>query len=660
MRVKKVLNNKNLLIFIISLQEAFIAIIPFFILTGFLTLLNIFIQQYDISFLFIDPLSFNDFTKNIQSFSSVIPVISISYFFAKRLKISQIIAVILSVTVFITIVFYENPSYPLILPYGFTAATITAPIISAYFLKVFYFYFSLKIDIPDGRHHIYRLFNYIFVFFVAYFASMFLYIAIDFVMDSLIEKYNPFELKLPELILLVIRNFLVQTFWFFGMHGEHMVNALFGKELLFKEMFPNLTYGEFQRIFVNIGGAGVGLAILISLFLSAKDKTIRKIAGISSPFTLFNIDDILIFLIIVFNKFLFLAFLFVPILNVIIAYLAIKTFNITFSEYKVVWFTPVFFDAYIKSFSLKTIFLQVGLLVLDVFIYYFFMKRYFQKQSLSDKKTILETNLEIERELKAKTDIKAFQATHELIEANAKINNLLKKINTNNLLLFYQPKVDIADTKADKFEALLRYNENGEIKGPYFLDIIEKAGLAPIIDIWVCKKVKEDLKTLKQNINDVYVNINLHPDTLKSCDAIAKIISLLKNEPVYFEIIERSLVDNNAKKNIEKLKENGFLISIDDYGVGYSSLETLIKYDIDELKLDKTLIDKITTSRGYLICAHTINLCKELDIKVVAEGVESKIQLRILKDLEADMVQGFIFSPALPLEKAIEFSKTRN
>ena len=654
----QIIKNKKILLFLIALQEAFISIIPFFIFTGIVTLLNVLIQNNHISVFFITPKYFQEFTQTIQSYTSVIPTIAIAYFLAKRIKTSEIMAILLSVTTYITIVFYETHTFPLQLPYGFTAATIYAPIASTFFLKALYPYFSLRIDLKDGKHYIYRLFNYIFVFFVAYFATMAVYMAIDYVMDYLIEKYNPLETDLPGIVTLTIRNVLVQLFWFFGMHGEHMVNALFGKEILFKEIFPNLSFGEFQRIFISIGGAGAGVAILLALLITAKDKTIKKITYISSPFTIFNIDNILIFLAVVFNRFMFVPFILVPLINLSLSYTFITFSGIQFNTNPIIWTTPVFIDSYLKTGSITAPIFQTALIIIDTSIYAFYLKKFFLEQSASTQSAILEHNLEIETEVKAKSDIKAFQANQELIEANAKVMELIEDLNKDRLFVYYQPKVDIKNRKVDKFEALIRYKKSPTtITGPYFLNLLEKAGLAPIIDIWVCKQVKEDIKRFNSLNCSPTLSVNLHPDTLKSNDAVSKIIEILKNEKVMFEIIERSFVNKNAVANIKKIQQNGFDISIDDYGVGYSSLETLIKYDIKELKLDKSLIDKIETKRGYLICAHTVYLCKELDIGVVAEGVETKTQLEIVEELGVDMVQGHIFAPAMPLKDAVNFAK---
>jgi len=652
----KFLLNKKIIAFIISLQEAFIAVIPFIIFSALLALLNIFDSYFHISF--ISHKTLTGFTKASLSFLSVIATLTISYFIAKRIKTSEIISIILSLSVFSSILYYEHPHFPFILPTGFTVATLYSAIISPVFLKIFYKKFSLKINLTDPNYHIYKYFNYIFVFLIAYVFVMVVYIAVDYVMDFIIDKYNPLHINLPEIYILAIRDFLVQIFWFAGIHGEHMVNALFGKEILDKVMFDNLTYGEFHRLFINIGGAGIGLSLLVALLLKAKNETVETVARLSVPFVFFNIDDIIIFLIVVFNKFLFIPFIFLPLLNLTLGYFFVTFMNIHFTDYYVVWSTPVFLDGFLKTNSVIVPFFQLFLVILDTFVYLYFLDRYFKIQSLENKRKILRDSLGIHEEIMAKKDIKAFMANQEIIEANTKLNEIINSLNEDNMFVYYQPKVNIKKNRVKKFEALIRYYENGKLTGPYFLSIIEKAGLAPIIDIWVCKQVKKDLHKFKEI--DASVSVNLHPDTLKSFDAISKVLDIFDGEKVVFEIIERSFVNNEATTNVERIKQHGFDISIDDYGVGYSSLETLIRQNVSELKIDKSIIDEIETKKGFIVCKNTIHLCKELNISTVAEGVETKPQLEAVKKLNVDLVQGFVFAKALPVDKAVEFAKTFN
>jgi EAL domain-containing protein (putative c-di-GMP-specific phosphodiesterase class I) len=223
--------------------------------------------------------------------------------------------------------------------------------------------------------------------------------------------------------------------------------------------------------------------------------------------------------------------------------------------------------------------------------------------------------------------------------------------------MYYQAKVDINNNTCKKFEALLRYKIDGQIKGPIFLDAIEQAGLAHIIDLWVCKKVKEDLKNWQKDDFHPLISINLNPDTIKSTQIINEIISMFKGHNIEFEIIERSFLFKNAQDNINLLIKNGFEISIDDFGTGYSSLETIAKHNIHELKLDKSLIDIIHTKKGYSICKHTTNLCHDIGAVIVAEGVETKEQLDIVKSLNIDLVQGYYFSKAISFNSVLKFKK---
>ena len=128
--LKELIKNKKLLLFIITLQEAFTAIIPFFLLTAIVTLLYYFFEYYKINIWILNIKNLHSVTLTLQSFTSLTAVISIAYFFAIREKISEIISILLALSVFITVIYIEELKTPITLPYGFTPATIFVPIIS--------------------------------------------------------------------------------------------------------------------------------------------------------------------------------------------------------------------------------------------------------------------------------------------------------------------------------------------------------------------------------------------------------------------------------------------------------------------------------------------------------------------------------------------------
>ena len=651
------IDNKKVLLTITTLQEAFSAIIPFFLLNSMIMLLYFLLRYLNISILGIDAKTLGMLVQTLNTFSSLVASIAIAYFFAIRFKVSEIIAVTLSVATFTTILLIESSAFPVELPYGFTPTSLLNPIVSTWFLAFFFPKLSLNIPLNDENRHIYKLFNYLFVFAAAYIATIGLYLIIDAVMDRLIDQFNQLHLDLPPVVTLALRDLTVQIFWFFGIHGEHTVNALFGKSILDVVMLPNLTYGEFNRLFVVIGGAGIGLGLWIALYLYAKEGMIRLITKISLPFVLFNINTLLTYAVVVLNRFFIVPFLLLPIFNLFVAYLFLQWVPCHFTNYYITWITPVFLDGYLKTDGSIAIFLlQSVLLTVDTLVYVYFTKRFILSQSHLSHKEALEDNLDIPSELRSKEHIHAFHAHKKIIEANVKVEEIIRLLTHHKLHIYYQPKIDIAHHRCKDFEALLRLEHAGEMSGPHFLPTLETAGLAPVIDIWVCKQIREHLIQWHTDGFYPHISINLHPDTIKSKDAVSKIIQILKGYDVSFEIIERTfLFGEKAEKSIKVLQEHGFDLVIDDFGAGYSSLETITKHTIKELKLDKSLIDIIEDKKGFLVCKHTINLCHEMGCYVVAEGVETQVQLEILKRLNIDFVQGYYFSKAIAPDKIQSF-----
>ena len=652
--VNGVLRNEKVVMIITTMQEAFSAIIPFFLLSSFLTLLYVAMQYFHLEILGLDAESIGSLMKDFNAFSSLIATMAIAYFFSLRFKISPIVAAILSVAVFITVLHIESPDRSVELPYGFTPAALFMPVLSAFLLKLFYPIFSLRISIRDGHYHIYRLFNYIFVFLAAYLTAVLAYIAVDTVLDDLIVKLDGISADLPGILRLALRDFFVQLFWFFGIHGAHVVNGLAGKEILTEPMLPHLTYGEFHRLFVSIGGAGVGLGLLVALLLHARKGSVWLLTRLSAPFVPFNINTLLIYGIVVLNRLFLVPFLFLPLFNLLTAYVVLQLVPIRFTEYTVIWTTPVFVDSYLKGGgTLLPMLLQGTLLIFDIAVYSHYVRRYVAIHSLESKKVLLEKNLDLSTEIQSREHLRSYKAHHEILEADSRLEKLLRTLEEENLSLYYQPKIDLKAERCGAFEALLRYEKDGRMRGPDFLETLEQAGLAPVIDRWVARQAKNDLQRWRSEGFHPEISVNLHPDTVRSRQELLEIVRILQGERITFEIIERSFLHrSDADDNLALLREHGFRIAIDDFGTGYSSLETITRYRIDELKLDKSLIDIIDTRKGYLVCKHTASLCHELGCLVVAEGVEDREQLERIRTIAVDGVQGYLYAPALPPAEA--------
>ncbi len=643
----------NILRYILALQEAFVAILPFIILMSIVTLFYFFVRHFHIDYLFVNKTNLFLLMRALNNAASIAAVFSIGFFLARRLNVSPAIASLLSLAVFASIVLLEKPVLPIEFPVNFTPGTIFAPIVSTAMLAYFYPKLSLHLPLNDVNKHIYRLFNYVFVFLAAYAVTFALYGATDYAMDAWFDTLSDWLTRIPDTIDFFLRDLLRQLFWYIGIHGSHITYGLLDRSILVHEICPHVMYPEFNRLFTNMGGAGMGLAFLIALLIQARKRAYRLLAKISIPFVIFNINTLLIYPFIVFNRYLFAPFVLIPLFNFLAGYAFVTLVPIQWSATEIPWTLPALYNGYVKSGGdWRLVAFQALLLTLNTIVYNAYLKKFFQTQSVKMHATILEQNLGIQGNLSAREGIPAYRVAKEVVNANIQLDAILPTLTEENLSMHYQPKVETQTQACSRYEALIRYWNGERIVGPVFLGAIEQAGLAPIVDVWVSQRVKQDFRRWREEGCSPEISINLHPDTLLDSRAIDVICTNLQGERVVFEIVERSFVmGKRALENLKKLRKGGFGISIDDFGVGYSNLVTVIEHEIYEIKLDKVLIDTVEGRKGYLACKKMVEFCHEIGAQVVAEGVETAEQYTRLAEIGVDYIQGFYFAPALAFEQ---------
>ncbi|MDD4834870.1 MAG: EAL domain-containing protein [Lutispora sp.] len=196
-----------------------------------------------------------------------------------------------------------------------------------------------------------------------------------------------------------------------------------------------------------------------------------------------------------------------------------------------------------------------------------------------------------------------------------------------------------------------------------FIGIAENSGLIIPLGEWV---ISEACDFIKDIINigrkDISVSVNVSVVQLLQDSFVPMVASILQEknlEPQYLELeITESVLIEDMDSNLNKIRELralGVKVSLDDFGTGYSSLTYLRELPINILKIDKSFIDNIlaTDEKGSL-AGSIISLAHDLDLKVVAEGVEEEVQLNYLERFNCDMAQGYLFSKPLPRDKAIE------
>lgn len=243
-----------------------------------------------------------------------------------------------------------------------------------------------------------------------------------------------------------------------------------------------------------------------------------------------------------------------------------------------------------------------------------------------------------------------------------------KALKTGQFQVYYQPKHDAKSGKLIGAEALIRWihPEFGFISPGDFIPLFEKNGFVARADFYVWENVCRDLKVWKENgISTVPVSVNTSKLDFMEGDyweRIHRSVDTYKvpKEMLHIEVTE-TLVSGNIEEELvdllNKLREEGFKIEMDDFGKGYSSLNILGTLPLDILKLDMSFIRNIGNERKFKVLASVISMAKNLQLQTVAEGVETKEQLEVLRDLGCDGIQGYYFSKPLPKEEFTEYLK---
>ncbi|WP_426220065.1 EAL domain-containing response regulator [Pseudomonas sp. DWRC2-2] len=237
---------------------------------------------------------------------------------------------------------------------------------------------------------------------------------------------------------------------------------------------------------------------------------------------------------------------------------------------------------------------------------------------------------------------------------------LRQAVERNEFIVHYQPKVELATGQLCALEALLRWDRpgHGAVSPAVFVPVLESLGLIVAVGRWVIEAVCQQIADWQRSaIGAVEVSVNVSGHQLIEGDLIAdiaRILALTGVEPHWLEVelTEGSLMENTQHTiaSLQRLHAMGVKISIDDFGTGYSSLAYLRRFPIDTLKIDIAFIREVTSNpQDAAITRTIIELAHSLNLRVVAEGVETQAQLAFLKDAGCDQIQGYLFSRPLPV-----------
>ena len=264
-------------------------------------------------------------------------------------------------------------------------------------------------------------------------------------------------------------------------------------------------------------------------------------------------------------------------------------------------------------------------------------------------------------------EVEIYQAAMEAsVRRRAELEvELRHALQTGQFKLAFQPKACMTGRHVMGAEALIRWPhpQQGMMSPGEFLPILEECGLMRDVDQWVLHTALDHLQDLLRQGIEVPVAINLSVDSLADPELVGKVSAALREKGVPAELLEIEIPEGSVMRDVDTstrvlsaLSELGVHLSIDDFGTGYSSFAYLARFPVQVLKVDRSFVNDMTTSdASRKIVAGLIRLAHSLSLRVIAEGVETRGQMAMLKRMHCDEMQGYGYSHPLQFEHFCQF-----
>lgn len=287
------------------------------------------------------------------------------------------------------------------------------------------------------------------------------------------------------------------------------------------------------------------------------------------------------------------------------------------------------------------------------------------RETLKDSSDPTRTNLPVEALSTNIINLNDYKTNASVVEKIKLEKSLKNALDANEFRIHYQPIVDLKNNEVAGFEALMRWHnpDRGIVRPDIFMGIAEETSLIVPIGHWIIQKTFRDFAKLKQNLKaenayhrKFFLSINIaakqfnDPNLFDVINSSAKYYSI-KPQEIKLEITERVLLGGAFVFDwISKARKMGYSVALDDFGTGYSSLSYLANLEVNSLKIDKSFIDKMQKDpKSKSIVKSMLQMAKDLNLSVIAEGVESKTEWDILKRFGCNFIQGYYFSKPLPM-----------
>jgi EAL domain-containing protein (putative c-di-GMP-specific phosphodiesterase class I) len=248
-------------------------------------------------------------------------------------------------------------------------------------------------------------------------------------------------------------------------------------------------------------------------------------------------------------------------------------------------------------------------------------------------------------------------------------SELRRALEREEFALFYQPKYLLPSRQPSGAEALLRWMhpERGMVSPAEFIPVLEETGLIVPVSEWVIRQACEDLRAWRCAGCDLAVSVNLSARQFRQVNLHERIKALVSSTGVDAQLIELEITESHLMQDPDQailvmraLCEAGMRIAIDDFGTGYSSLAYLTRFPISALKIDRSFVQDMSRDKSAATIVRTIvEMAHSLGFTVIAEGVETEEQARLLQQLRYEQAQGYLFARPMPAAELMRLCAPR-
>lgn len=265
----------------------------------------------------------------------------------------------------------------------------------------------------------------------------------------------------------------------------------------------------------------------------------------------------------------------------------------------------------------------------------------------------------------------AYQPAHQQdsLDRLFLLSALSAAIDQSNLELYLQPLMNLQGDEIVAAEVLLRWHHKilGAVSPMVFVPLAEETGIITRLTVWLAQEVCRVHHQLQHAGIDIGLSINISAEDLAHPDVIARILDIAKTQAgdalrLKLELTETAVMRSGraVRESVDLIKASGLGFSIDDFGAGHSSLSRIHELPVNELKIDRSILETSMARQEFSVLKSAIGLARSLRLRVVVEGVSTSEQLKLLRKLRVDAVQGYLIARPQPVEQFITWLKARN